>query len=37
MRAREDAPVRAFEAGAEGLELLAFGARHDGDGDHRRR
>lgn len=25
--------VRAFEAGPEGLELLAFGARHDGDGE----
>src|SRR5450756_1686141 len=24
--------VRAFEAGPDGLELLAFGARHDGDG-----
>lgn len=25
--------VRAFEAGAEGLEVLAVGARHDGDGE----
>ncbi len=25
--------VRAFEAGPDGLELLAFGARHDGDGE----
>jgi mannose-6-phosphate isomerase-like protein (cupin superfamily) len=25
--------VRMFEAGAEGLELLAFGARHEGDGE----
>jgi len=25
--------VRAFEAGPEGLELLVFGARHDGDGE----
>ena len=25
--------VRAFEAGDEGLELLAFGARHEGDGE----
>ena len=25
--------VRAFEAGADGLELLAFGARHEGDGE----
>ena len=24
---------RAFEAGPEGLELLAFGPRHDGDGE----
>jgi mannose-6-phosphate isomerase-like protein (cupin superfamily) len=24
---------RGFEAGPEGLELLAFGARHDGDGE----
>lgn len=23
--------VRAFEAGSDGMELLAFGARHDGD------
>ena len=25
--------VRTFEAGDDGLELLAFGARHDGDGE----
>ncbi len=25
--------VRAFEAGDEGLEVLAVGARHDGDGE----
>ena len=25
--------IRAFEAGPEGLELLAFGARHAGDGE----
>jgi len=25
--------TRAFEAGPEGLELLAFGPRHDGDGE----
>jgi len=25
--------TRAFEAGDEGLEVLAFGARHDGDGE----
>jgi mannose-6-phosphate isomerase-like protein (cupin superfamily) len=25
--------VRAFEAGNEGLELLAFGRRHEGDGE----
>ena len=25
--------TRAFEAGEEGLELLAFGARHKGDGE----
>jgi mannose-6-phosphate isomerase-like protein (cupin superfamily) len=25
--------MRAFEAGDEGLELLAFGAHHEGDGD----
>lgn len=25
--------TRAFEAGAEGMEMLAFGARHDGDGE----
>jgi mannose-6-phosphate isomerase-like protein (cupin superfamily) len=25
--------VRAFEAGTEGLEVLAVGARHDGDGE----
>jgi len=25
--------TRAFEAGSEGLELLAFGPRHEGDGE----
>jgi len=25
--------MRAFEAGAEGLEVLAFGTHHDGDGE----
>jgi mannose-6-phosphate isomerase-like protein (cupin superfamily) len=25
--------IRAFEAGPDGLEILAFGTRHDGDGD----
>lgn len=25
--------TRQFEAGSEGLEVLAFGARHDGDGE----
>ena len=25
--------TRAFEAGPEGLEILAFGSRHDGDGE----
>jgi uncharacterized cupin superfamily protein len=25
--------TRAFEAGPDGLEFLAFGARHDGDGE----
>jgi len=25
--------TRAFQAGRDGLELLAFGPRHDGDGD----
>jgi mannose-6-phosphate isomerase-like protein (cupin superfamily) len=25
--------IRAFEAGSEGIELLAVGARHDGDGE----
>ena len=25
--------MRAFEAGPEGLEVLAFGPRHDGDGE----
>jgi mannose-6-phosphate isomerase-like protein (cupin superfamily) len=25
--------IRAFEAGSEGLEVLAVGARHDGDGE----
>jgi mannose-6-phosphate isomerase-like protein (cupin superfamily) len=27
------AVTRAFEAGAEGLEFLAFGPRHEGDGE----
>lgn len=27
------AVVRAFEAGPDGLELLAFGPRHEGDGE----
>ena len=27
------ATVRGFEAGSDGLELLAFGPRHDGDGE----
>jgi mannose-6-phosphate isomerase-like protein (cupin superfamily) len=27
------AVVRAFEAGPDGIEILAFGARHDGDGE----
>jgi len=27
------AVIRCFEAGADGLELLAVGARHDGDGE----
>lgn len=27
--------VRAFEAGPDGLELLAFGPRHEGDGELR--
>jgi mannose-6-phosphate isomerase-like protein (cupin superfamily) len=27
------AVTRAFEAGPEGLEVLAFGPRHDGDGE----
>lgn len=27
------AAIRQFEAGPDGLELLAFGARHEGDGD----
>jgi mannose-6-phosphate isomerase-like protein (cupin superfamily) len=27
------AVTRSFEAGPEGLEVLAFGARHDGDGE----
>jgi len=27
------AVTRAFEAGPDGLELLAFGPRHDGDGE----
>ncbi|HEX3910170.1 MAG TPA: hypothetical protein VHW67_05655 [Solirubrobacteraceae bacterium] len=25
--------ARAFEAGLEGLELIAFGARHEADGE----
>ena len=25
--------MRAFEGGSEGMEMLAFGARHDGDGE----
>lgn len=25
--------TRAFEAGSDGIEVLAFGARHDGDGE----
>jgi len=25
--------MRAFEAGSDGMEMLAFGARHDGDGE----
>lgn len=25
--------IRAFEAGADGLDLIAFGPRHDGDGE----
>jgi len=25
--------TRAFEAGPDGLEVIAFGARHDGDGE----
>jgi mannose-6-phosphate isomerase-like protein (cupin superfamily) len=25
--------IRAFEAGPDGLEVLAFGARHEGDGE----
>jgi mannose-6-phosphate isomerase-like protein (cupin superfamily) len=25
--------IRAFEAGPDGIELLAFGAHHDGDGE----
>jgi mannose-6-phosphate isomerase-like protein (cupin superfamily) len=25
--------TRAFESGPEGLELIAFGARHEGDGE----
>lgn len=25
--------IRAFEAGSEGIEVLAVGARHDGDGE----
>jgi len=31
---RVAAPVtRAFEAGPQGLEILAFGPRHEGDGE----
>ena len=29
----EPSVVRAFEAGPDGLELLAFGPRHEGDGE----
>jgi len=29
----EPSVVRAFEAGPGGIEVLAFGARHDGDGE----
>jgi mannose-6-phosphate isomerase-like protein (cupin superfamily) len=29
----EPAVIRAFEAGPEGLEVLAFGPRHDDDGE----
>jgi hypothetical protein len=25
--------IRAFEAGSDGIEVLAFGPRHDGDGE----
>jgi mannose-6-phosphate isomerase-like protein (cupin superfamily) len=25
--------IRMFEAGSDGIELIAFGARHDGDGE----
>jgi mannose-6-phosphate isomerase-like protein (cupin superfamily) len=25
--------IRSFEAGSDGLEMLVFGARHDGDGE----
>jgi hypothetical protein len=25
--------IRAFEAGSDGVELLAFGPRHEGDGE----
>jgi len=25
--------IRAFEAGPEGIEVLAFGPRHEGDGE----
>ena len=25
--------IRQFEGGPEGIELIAFGARHDGDGE----
>jgi mannose-6-phosphate isomerase-like protein (cupin superfamily) len=29
----EPGVIRAFEAGPDGIELLAFGARHEGDGE----
>ena len=29
----EPGVIRAFEAGSDGIELLAFGARHEGDGE----
>ena len=25
--------MRAFEAGSDGMEMLAFGAHHEGDGE----